>query len=154
MLTRSFRIVLLIAFALTLAAAGCNTVPLGDPEKSTSDASLAGWWQTETAGTLVHIQVYDKRTYIVTLYTYEDNAGMIKPSFKFANKAWTTRVGEVDVMTFQIINPEWEMQDKENAAAKYSYYTIRKLADGRLETQGMNSDFLKDAKTPQELEKK
>ena len=151
MLPRTFRFAILLSLALALAAIGCNTVPLGDPEKSTSDAALAGWWESETPGNLVYIQLYDKHTYIVSYYSYEDNAGTIKARLKFTSKAWMTHVGDMDVMTCQILDPEWLAQGGPDADAKYSYFRVRKLPEGKLEATAMNSDFLKEAKTPEEL---
>jgi len=155
MFARSIRVASLV-FVLALIAIGCHTVPLGDPEKSVSDAKLAGFWMSQKAdksGMLVHITVYDKHTYVITAYGFSENGDVVKADGKYVTKAWETKVADMDVMTFEIIDPDFQASAGKEAAAKYSYYRIRKL-DGSIEMTALNTDFLKDTKTPQELEKK
>ena len=94
------------------------------------------------------------RTYIVTVYGYEGDAAAPKAQTKLTNKAWLTAVGGMDVMCFKVIDPEWDLEGPESAAARYSYYRIRKLDGGGVEATPLNIDFLKDTKTPEELAKK
>jgi hypothetical protein len=155
MFARSIRIASISFALLAFIAAGCHTVPLGDPEKSAVDAKLNGWYQADKPGTLVFITPYDSRTSIATLYGYDLDGTAIKPQTKLTNKAWMTAVGGMDVMTFKIIDPEWDLlESPESAAARYSYYRIRKLEGGAVEATQLNTDFLRDTKTPEELAKK
>jgi hypothetical protein len=156
MLSRSIRPVSLV-LVLALIAAGCHTVPLGDPDKSVSDAKLAGFWLSQKAdksGTLVHITLYDKHTYVTSVYGYSETGDAVKGEARFTTKAWETKVGEMDIMTFQIIDPEWEISAGKDAGARYSYYRIRRLDAGSIEMTALNIDLLKDTKTPEELAKK
>ena len=129
-------------------------MPLGDPEKSVMDPKLIGWWQAAEPGTVLNIAAYDKRTYVVTLYAYKGDANAPKADTKFTTKAWMTTIGGMDIMTFQIIDAEWELQGGAEAAAKYNYYRIRNTDAGAIEATPLNTDFLKDTKTPEELAKK
>lgn len=146
-----------ILLALTILATGCHTVPLGDPSKSVSDPKLAGFWISQKAdktGTLAHITIYDPHTYVITVYGYGANGDAVKADAKFTTKAWETKVGDMDIMCFQILDPEWEIEAGKDAGARYSYYRIRRLDPATLELTGLNTDFLKDTKTPEELAKK
>lgn len=151
---RSIRCASACFVVLALIVAGCHTVPLGDPEKSVVDAKLNGWYQTDKPGTVVFIAPYDARTYIVTAFGYQGDAANPKADTKLTNKAWLTSVGGMDVMCLKVIDADWELQDPKEAAARYGYYRIVKTADGGIEATGLNTDFLKDTKTPDELAKK
>ena len=59
MLSRSIQFASACFVALAVIAAGCHTVPLGDPEKSHVDAKLNGWYQADKPGTLVYVVPYD-----------------------------------------------------------------------------------------------
>lgn len=142
----------LLFLAVLLGMMGCHTVPLGNPETSTADANLAGWWEADQPGTLIHVRLYDPRTFVVTAYGYTEKDA-VKPDVRLTTKAWLTPVGGMDVMTFQIINPEWDLEEGEKANACYSYYRIRKVETG-IEAMPLNIEFLKDTKTPEELAKK
>ncbi|MDB5171707.1 MAG: hypothetical protein JWM97_1525 [Phycisphaerales bacterium] len=144
------------AFAIalfSLALVGCHTVPLGDPDKSTADAKLAGWWGPEKPGMLIHVFPYDKHTYVMTCYGYEFDGDKIKPQSQFTTKAWHTSVAGMDLITAKIINPEWDLTAGKDVDARYSYYRITRTDDA-VEVRALDIDFLKDTKTPAELEKK
>jgi hypothetical protein len=138
---------------LSLTVTGCHTVPLGDPDKSTADAKLAGWWEAEKPGVLINVFPYDKHTYVITCYGYEFSGDKVKPQSRFITKAWHTSVAGMDLITAQIINPEWDLTAGKDADARYSYFRITRTDDA-VEVRALDIDFLKDTKTPQELEKK
>ena len=142
---------------LTLISLGCHSVPLGDPEKSVADPSLAGWWldeKAEKSKMLIYLTPYDARTYFSITYAFTGDGDSIKRDMKFTTKAWLTTVGGMDVMTFKIIDPEWDLEGGADAAKRYAYYRIRKMGPGTIEATRLNTDLLKDTKTPEELAKK
>jgi hypothetical protein len=138
---------------MALVLAGCHTVPLGDPEKSAVDPKLAGWWEADTPGGLMHVHPYDKHTYLVTFYVYELAGDRIKPQARLAAKAWHAQVAGMDVISVEVVNPEWELAAGEKAAARYAYFRYKRVEMG-IELLPMNLEFLNDAKTPAQLEKK
>ena len=147
-----------VPLACLIALAGCLSVPLGDPDKSTVDDKLVGWWESTPADAsadrdLVLMQAYDQRTYLVWFYSYTGAAENITPKGALTFKGWLTQIGKARFLTLQMMNPTVELQPNKEK----DRYTVSRLSEapgGGFILQNVSEDFVKDCATPEALLKK
>lgn len=140
--------------ACLLALAGCLSVPLGDPEKSTVDNKLVGWWEAKPADEsadrgLILMQAYDTRSYLVWFYSYTGGAGNIATKGTMTFKGWLTQIGKARFLTLQMMTPTVELQpDREKD--RYSVFRLDE-ADGGFTLRTVADSFVKDCGTADAL---
>ena len=131
--TRSFTgaILMLVIIPIFAGLLACMPVPIGDPERSRIDPELSGPWVLEADGSanLYLFQPYDKRTWLVVgaeikegaeaeiddldiksaddffaaLRTYSIGDDGITSPTTIVYKAWLTRLGGVQFMTWESV---------------------------------------------------
>jgi len=136
--------------------AGCLSVPLGDPEKSTVDNKLVGWWQPTDAGQgehgLISVQAYDPRSYLIIIYSYTQDGATITPKGTMMFKAWLTPVANTRFLTMQLMNPR-PANATDPEKDRYSISRVE-MTDGGWSARTVSDDFLKDCATSEALRQK
>ncbi len=124
-------LIAIVSVPVFMGLMACLPVPIGDPEKSRIDADLSGIWYVPGEPSIVLIEPYDKRTWIVTIFEftrdektcpeedteelgkndYEDLVGRIQASdgrclkldrVEGAYKVWRVKLGGHQFMTWEI----------------------------------------------------
>jgi hypothetical protein len=123
-------LIAIVSAPIFMGLLACLPVPIGDPEKSRIDADLSGIWFVPDEPSIVLIEPYDKRTWIITIFEatidekacpeedteelskndYEVFVGRIQESdgrcFKLervegAYKVWRVKLGGQQFMTWE-----------------------------------------------------
>jgi hypothetical protein len=136
--------------------AGCLSIPLGDPEKSTVDNKMVGWWEQadQPAGDhqLVSVQAYDARTYLVMYYTYAKDGANITAKGTLIYKGWLTPIGTARFLTLKLMNPT---PPTTTDTEKDRYFVSRvESTEGGWTVQALSDKFVKDCATPDVLQQK
>jgi hypothetical protein len=127
-LLKCCQIVLLAACAMWIS--GCLPFPLGNPETSKMDPSLAGYWlakQDNDKQTLISLYPYDSHTYVMnwTEFTRGDS-GQLEPSTVQLQKAWLTSIPNARFITMEPL----ALRLPSNAQEKKVYVIARLVQDG------------------------
>lgn len=137
---------------LAAMLAGCLRFPLGDPEKSTIDPKLVGFWlwEKEDEGVLAAVYPHDERTYVVEQFDFEKQGTGPRVKRRLVYKAWLTPVGG---KTFMTLEPLVQRLPGTKEDQKY-YAVVRVAAAGKdAEIQPLNAEFepLKGANSAAEV---
>ena len=130
----------IVAIGSLFALSSCLPVPLGDPEKSKTDAAYVGaWtWDDDNERHLVVLRPWDERTYYVRLLTLSHQPGK-KKAEQSVMKGWLTTINGQAMLT---------LQDAEKLATlpgedeKQEYLILKlNLADDRLIATSLDPSF-------------
>lgn len=145
-----------ILLICTLAIAGCLSIPLGDPDKSTVDSKLIGWWEQADPGqgdrALFSVQAYDAHTFLVMHYGYAGDVSAVTPKGSLIYKAWLTPIGDARFLTMEVMSPV-PSPEKQTEKDRYAVLRIEQI-DGGWSARPVSDDFLKDCATPEALRQK
>lgn len=130
-----------VVLACLVSLVACLPFPLGDPEKSTLDPKLVGYWKYEKGdeGLLVALYPFDQRAYAVEYIDYKKVDGSPVKKSQALFKAWLT---DVKARTFISLEPlEQRMPGLKDEKKTYPVLKIGSAADNGLEARRVNEDF-------------
>ena len=121
---------LVLFAACAMWVSGCLPFPLGSPETSKMDPSIAGYWLSKPEDdkqTLISIFPYDSHTYVLnwTEFTRGDS-GQMEPSSIQLEKAWLTPLANARFITLEPL----AMRMPGIEAQKKVYVVARLIQDG------------------------
>jgi hypothetical protein len=143
----------LVCAGLCVGVGGCLDTPLGNPQKSSIDPNVEGFYEMpDNKGTQVaELAPLDDHSYLLSLYHFKtDNDGVHVDGFA-AMHAWLTNIKGVESITISDPDP---MELFKPAAQRKANFVIGALTlkDQDLEIVPLDDDSFKDCKTPDTLE--
>ncbi len=149
----SIRVGMAAIVLLSAGAAGCLEIPLGDPDQSSIDPRLLGYWQTQESDgktDLVSIEAADKHVLLIRMYAYRQADDGVHKESQSAYTGWLTPVGGETFLTVEVRDPEEVFKPE---AERKRAYMISKLAfgEGWISLMQIKDDMGKQAHTPAEL---
>jgi hypothetical protein len=138
------------------SATGCTSVSLGNPETSTAEPALLGWWKTiaqDDSRACLIFRAYDKRTLLVNLYASVKldpaQPGSPKP-FHMVAKSWITWMKNGPVLCVETMDPTSDLKDEATRAKRFAYFRYT-LKDDSLTIVPMAEGAIDNVHTSQEL---
>jgi hypothetical protein len=141
MRSNRFRVsVAALVLGISLLLAGCLPFPLGNPENSTVDSKLAGYWfaQDEDRQTLITLYPFDAHTYVLHAAEFKKDGDKFQALDLQLYKAWLTSVKGATFITLEPLSQHLpNMQDEKRA-----YLVARLIREGDgLSVKGVDADF-------------
>jgi hypothetical protein len=139
---------LVLGILLCGGLAGCLETGLGDPVTAPQDARLEGLWQTpEDANNLFLVKPWgDSHTYALSEVKADTANGTRTLTVGRVHKAWLAKVGQSTFITLDSSASDLDQSSRPFVVARIEFKGDSIVA------RGLDSDFVKDAKTPAALE--
>ena len=99
--------VVALAAALLLISmlSSCLPIPLGDPEKSQTDAKLSGYWhlKQDSGGVLITIAPADSHVYVIDYLEYKKAGDDLTAAHRYVLRGWLTELKGQRFLTTEMI---------------------------------------------------